>query len=63
MGPSIKGLEKLLKLPTGCGEQNMLKFAPAVYVTRYLTTTNRIDEETRAKAMRFMLTGKKPGDN
>ncbi|XP_060581970.1 CD109 antigen-like, partial [Ruditapes philippinarum] len=32
MGPSINGLDKLLKLPTGCGEQNMLKFAPNIYI-------------------------------
>jgi CD109 antigen len=32
MGPSIAGLERLLTLPFGCGEQNMITMAPNVYV-------------------------------
>ena len=57
MGPSVKGLDKLLQLPTGCGEQNMLKFAPAVYITRYLLTLDQLDDETREKSLRYMQTG------
>ena len=32
MGPSLQGLEQLLRVPTGCGEQNMIGLAPNVYV-------------------------------
>ncbi|XP_062505967.1 C3 and PZP-like alpha-2-macroglobulin domain-containing protein 8 isoform X2 [Corticium candelabrum] len=57
MGPTIEGLENLLRLPTGCGEQNMLNFAPAVYIARYLDTVGQLDEVTRKKALLFMQTG------
>ncbi len=59
MGPTIEGLENLLRLPTGCGEQNMLNFAPAVYIARYLDTVGQLDEVTRKKALLFMQTGNK----
>ena len=57
MGPTLSGLDKLLKLPTGCGEQNMLKFAPNIYVLQYLTNTNRLDPTIEAKALQFLKTG------
>ncbi|XP_062505048.1 ovostatin homolog 2-like [Corticium candelabrum] len=57
MGSTIDGLENLLRLPTGCGEQNMLNFAPAVYIARYLDTVGKLDNATRKKALRFMQTG------
>jgi len=31
---TIDGLEELLQIPFGCGEQNMIVFAPDVYITR-----------------------------
>jgi CD109 antigen len=33
---TIDGLEALLQMPMGCGEQNMILFAPDVYITKYL---------------------------
>ncbi|XP_062505913.1 alpha-2-macroglobulin-like protein 1 isoform X2 [Corticium candelabrum] len=57
MGPTISGLESLLRLPTGCGEQNMLNFAPAVYIARYLDTIGKLDAATRKKALHYMQTG------
>ena len=36
---TIEGLEKLLQMPFGCGEQNMILFAPNVFVARYLKET------------------------
>merc|ERR1712224_1155452 len=32
LGPTLDGLERLVRLPTGCGEQTMITFAPQVYV-------------------------------
>ena len=58
MGPTISGLESLLRLPTGCGEQNMLNFAPAVYIAHYLDTIGKLDAATRKKALHYMQTGK-----
>ena len=57
MGPTINGLENLLRLPTGCGEQNMLNFAPAVYIARYLETVGHLSTEIRKKSLRYMQTG------
>ncbi len=33
---TIDGLEQLIQMPFGCGEQNMIVFAPDVFITRYL---------------------------
>ena len=39
MTQTIEGLEGLLRMPFGCGEQNMILFAPNVFVARYLRET------------------------
>jgi len=57
MGPSINGLDKLLKLPTGCGEQNMLNFAPNIFIVKYMEATNNLDSTIMNKAKEFMETG------
>lgn len=57
MGPSIHGLDELLKMPYGCGEQNMLNFAPNIFITRYLEVTNNLDEATFEKSKGFMVKG------
>ena len=54
---SIAGLEGLIKMPFGCGEQNMINFAPNVYVTRYLKETNQTKPEVLAKSELMMTTG------
>ncbi len=36
MGPAIRNLDHLLKLPHGCGEQNMLNFVPNIVAYEYL---------------------------
>jgi len=57
LAQTIDGLESLLQMPYGCGEQNMLLFAPDVFVTRYLRATNQLKPEIVAKAETLMLTG------
>lgn len=54
---SIQGLEKLLQMPFGCGEQNMVLFAPNVFVARYLKETGQMKPEVMAKAENMMITG------
>ncbi|XP_071846855.1 complement C3-like [Apostichopus japonicus] len=46
----IDGLESLLALPRGCGEQTMIYLAPNVYVLRYLTRVDQSTESLEAKA-------------
>jgi len=54
---AIEGLEGLLQMPYGCGEQNMILFAPNVFVTRYLKETGQMKPEVMAKAESLMITG------
>ena len=54
---TIDGLEGLLKMPFGCGEQNMILFAPNVFVANYLRDTGQIKPEIMARAENLMLTG------
>ncbi|ELU17719.1 hypothetical protein CAPTEDRAFT_165779 [Capitella teleta] len=57
MGPSINGLERLVRLPRGCGEQNMLNFAPNIYVLQYLEETNQDNSAIKRKCKDYMKTG------
>eukprot|EP00051_Salpingoeca_urceolata_P027040 m.479780 g.479780 ORF g.479780 m.479780 type:complete len:1606 (+) comp21606_c0_seq1:182-4999(+) len=57
MGPSIKGLDRLVRMPTGCGEQNMITLAPLVSVVAYYKATDQGDPETVTKALGFMKQG------
>ncbi|XP_019352416.1 CD109 antigen isoform X3 [Alligator mississippiensis] len=57
LGPSINGLESLIKMPYGCGEQNMINFAPNIYVLEYLTKTRQLKEDIKSKAISFMREG------
>jgi len=42
----------------GCGEQNMVLFTPIIYVVRYLSATNQLDDAIKKKSFDFMKTGK-----
>ena len=44
-------------MPFGCGEQNMILFAPNVYVARYLKETQQLKPEIMAKAEHLMTVG------
>ncbi len=54
---TVNGLEGLLQMPFGCGEQNMIVFAPDVYITRYLRASRQLKPEIMAKAEKLMITG------
>ncbi|CAL1547264.1 unnamed protein product [Lymnaea stagnalis] len=57
MGPTIAGIDTLITLPHGCGEQTMIYLAPDVYITNYLKTVNKLSVEIKAKAISFMESG------
>lgn len=57
LGPSINGLERLIQMPYGCGEQNMINFAPIIYILDYLTKTNQLTNEIEQKSILFMKEG------
>jgi CD109 antigen len=54
---TINGMDSLLQMPNGCGEQNMINFAPDVYITKYLQNSGQLKPEIMAKAEKFMITG------
>uniref|UniRef100_UPI00398F19C1 alpha-2-macroglobulin-P n=1 Tax=Pristiophorus japonicus TaxID=55135 RepID=UPI00398F19C1 len=57
MGSAMENLDGLLRLPTGCGEQNMVKFAPNIYIQRYLEQTHQLTSKIQSKATGFLKTG------
>ncbi|XP_047429099.1 CD109 antigen isoform X2 [Mugil cephalus] len=57
LGPSISGLDSLIQMPHGCGEQNMINFAPNVYVLQYLSSTGQSSQDVRDRARGYMLKG------
>ena len=57
MGPSIEGLESLIQMPFGCGEQNMITFTPNIFVRQYLASMSDDNADIIAKTNKFMETG------
>ncbi|XP_029985381.1 CD109 antigen-like isoform X2 [Sphaeramia orbicularis] len=57
LGPSISGLDSLIQIPYGCGEQNMINLAPNIYVLQYLKATDQADPDTTNKAIAYMTQG------
>ncbi|KAG7510215.1 CD109 antigen-like [Solea senegalensis] len=57
LGLSLSHLDSLVQLPLGCGEQNMIRFAPSVFVLQYLDKPGLDDEEIRKMALGYMMEG------
>merc|ERR1740130_1825379 len=57
LGPTISGLERLLRIPTGCGEQNMVTLAPNVFVAKYLQATGKLTPDLRQRIVNNMIVG------
>ncbi|KJH47840.1 a-macroglobulin complement component [Dictyocaulus viviparus] len=57
MGPVLSNIDGLVRMPYGCGEQNMLNFVPNIVVLRYLKATNRAEPTLEAKALKYMEAG------
>lgn len=55
---SISNLDSLVQMPLGCGEQNMIHFAPSIYVLQYLDKSTQDNKEIRSKALSYMKEGK-----
>ncbi|XP_039994174.1 CD109 antigen-like isoform X2 [Xiphias gladius] len=54
---SFSDLGSLVQMPLGCGEQNMVSFAPSIYVLQYLEKSTLDDKEIRSRAMGYMMEG------
>ncbi|KAK9520438.1 hypothetical protein VZT92_020324 [Zoarces viviparus] len=57
MGRAMKNLDRLLAMPYGCGEQNMVLFAPNIFILDYLKSTAQLTEEIQDRATRFLQSG------
>ena len=57
MSSSIAGLDRLVRMPHGCGEQNMITFAPLVSATQYMEATGALAAEIAANANDYIVAG------
>ncbi|KYO35579.1 alpha-2-macroglobulin isoform X2 [Alligator mississippiensis] len=57
LGTAMQNLHQLLQMPFGCGEQNMVLFAPNIYILDYLNKTRQLSEETKSKAIGYLVSG------
>ncbi|XP_062426832.1 alpha-2-macroglobulin-like protein 1 [Rhea pennata] len=57
MGTALQNLDHLVQMPHGCGEQNMVLFAPVVYMLQYLEKTRQLTPEIKERATGFLSNG------
>ncbi|XP_054019891.1 alpha-2-macroglobulin-like protein 1 [Dryobates pubescens] len=57
MGLALQNLNHLVQMPLGCGEQNMVLFAPVVYVLQYLEKMRQLTPEIKERARGFLRNG------
>lgn len=57
MGAALDGLDSLVRMPFGCGEQNMISLVPNIYVRDYLSATNELTVELQELTDKYMKYG------
>ncbi|XP_066566786.1 alpha-2-macroglobulin isoform X2 [Amia ocellicauda] len=57
LGRALQNLDSLLVMPYGCGEQNMVRFAPNIYILKYLESTGQLTQVIRSKASEYLTSG------
>lgn len=57
MGGAVQNADTLIRLPRGCGEQNMLSFASNIVVLKYLKATNQLKPDTEMKSKQYLEAG------
>ncbi|KAK7083640.1 A-macroglobulin complement component [Halocaridina rubra] len=57
LGPTLENLGNLIRMPYGCGEQNMLNFAPNIFILQYLEATNQMTTDIEQKSIDYMISG------
>ncbi|XP_032763294.1 murinoglobulin-1 [Rattus rattus] len=57
LSSAIKNTQNLIQMPYGCGEQNMVLFAPNIYVLKYLNETQQLTEKIKSKALGYLRAG------
>ncbi|XP_062975140.1 alpha-2-macroglobulin-like protein 1 isoform X2 [Elgaria multicarinata webbii] len=57
MGAALQNVDQLLQMPFGCGEQNIAKFVPNIFILQYLEKTNQVTAENKEKGTEYMKSG------
>ncbi|XP_041499265.1 alpha-2-macroglobulin isoform X2 [Microtus oregoni] len=57
LGPAMQNTQDLLRMPYGCGEQNMVLFAPNIYILDYLNETQQLTQKVKDKAIDYLNMG------
>ncbi|XP_077063222.1 alpha-2-macroglobulin-like [Siphateles boraxobius] len=57
LGCALKNLHGLLRMPYGCGEQNMAVLSPNIYILEYLENTDQLTSAIRETATGFLKGG------
>ncbi|XP_058269214.1 alpha-2-macroglobulin-like [Hemibagrus wyckioides] len=57
LGLALQNLDGLLKMPYGCGEQNIAILAPNIYILQYLENTEQLTSDIRERATGFLKSG------
>ncbi|XP_016353787.1 alpha-2-macroglobulin-like [Sinocyclocheilus anshuiensis] len=57
MGRALKNLDGLLRMPYGCGEQNMGVLAPNIYILQYLEVTAQLTTAIQETAKGYLQRG------
>lgn len=57
MGRALQNIEGMLRMPYGCGEQNIALLAPNIYILEYLKNTQQLTKAIMEKASNFLTSG------
>ncbi|XP_056388759.1 alpha-2-macroglobulin-like protein 1 isoform X1 [Hyla sarda] len=57
IGTALQNLDRLIVMPYGCGEQNMLTMGPTIYVLDYLKATGQLDTTQKDKGIGYLQSG------
>uniref|UniRef100_A0AAR2KIF3 Uncharacterized protein n=1 Tax=Pygocentrus nattereri TaxID=42514 RepID=A0AAR2KIF3_PYGNA len=57
LGRALKNIDGLLKMPYGCGEQNIAILSPNIYILQYLENTGQLTAAIRERATGFLKSG------
>ncbi|XP_046718535.1 alpha-2-macroglobulin-like [Silurus meridionalis] len=57
LGRALKNLDGLLRMPYGCGEQNIALLAPNIYILQYLENTEQLTTAIRERATGYLKSG------
>ncbi|VDN87353.1 unnamed protein product, partial [Brugia pahangi] len=57
LGSALANIDSLIRMPYGCGEQNMINFVPNIAVLHYLKVTKQAGTQIENKAKKYMESG------